>query len=113
MFKVFEHGKQLSAGLERGAIVFQSTAQKLGYSPFEAHDVVRVFRAFEAVATQEGVPLASLERQASGVSLPKLALIAPLVQRTPDNWAYWLDMAENLPLQDLVGPVRQALQETT
>ena len=111
MFKVFEHGKQLSEGLERDTTAFQSTAQKLGYSPFEAHDVVRVFRAFEAVATQEGVPLVSLERQASGINLPKLALIAPLVQASPDNWAYWLDMAESLPLQDLVGPVRRALRE--
>ena len=111
MFKVFEHGKQLSEGLERSAIAFQSTAQKLGYSPFEAHDVVRVFRAFATVAERENVPLVSLERQASGFNLPKLALIAPLVQRAPGNWAYWLDMAESLPLQDLVGPVRQALRE--
>lgn len=111
MIKVLEDGESFSQALQEGTSSFHSKAQQLGVSPFAAHDVVRIYRAFARVVKQENISLQALQQQVASVNIPKLGLIAPVIEKEPSAWQYWLEMAENLPLQDLNGPVQQALKE--
>lgn|GEM_PF-4920464 len=108
---VFEVGQRLSQALDEGVGAFDTLAKSLGYTPFQGHDFVRVYRAFSQIANQINIDLQTLSQQAIGINLPKLALIAPVIEKAPHTCKDWLDLAQDLPLQDLLGPVRQALQE--
>lgn len=106
---VLETGERLHRAMEQGMDAFRALAQQLGYSPFVAHDLVRVYGAFARVADCQGVPLETLAHEARQLTFAKLSLIAPLLQKDPCAWAYWLELAQTLPLQDLQGPVAEAL----
>lgn len=109
--QVLEVGARLHQAMEQGVEAFRALAAQLGYSPFAAHDVVRVYRAFAHVAAQEGVTLDALSLDVQQLTFAKLTLIASILEKDPASWAYWLELAQNLPLQDLQGPVREALKE--
>ncbi len=110
MTNPLEAGKQLHEALENGLDEFRTLAETFGYAQFEAHDLVRVYRVFAKVAEQEECPFEAVAQQASQVRFIKLSLIAQVLEKYPSDWEYWLDMAENLPLQDLRNPILQALQ---
>jgi hypothetical protein len=111
MVNHLEAGKMLHQALKDGVDCFRALSEELGYSPFEAHDLERVFKVFAKVSEQEHYALDSIMKQASQVRFVKLSLIAKAIDKDPSSWRYWLEMAENLPLQDLRGPVQQALQQ--
>ena len=109
--QALEIGARLRQALEQGVDAFRALSAQLGYSPFAAHDLVRVYRAFAKVSAQEGVTLDALAQDAGQLTFAKLSLIAPILEKDPASWACWLDLAQNLPLQDLQRPVRDALKE--
>lgn len=107
---VLEVGRRFAEALDEGLDPFTSLAQQWGYTPLQAHDHVRVYQVFSKVSKQINVTFQTLSHQAASVNLPKLALIAPVIEKAPHTCKAWLDLAQDLPLQDLIGPVRQALQ---
>lgn len=104
-------GARLHQALGQGVEAFRALAAQLGYSPFAAHDLVRVYRAFARVSAQAGVSLDALAQDARQLTFAKLSLIASILEKDPASWAYWLELAQNLPLQDLQRPVHDALKE--
>jgi len=111
---VVEHlqaGKALRQALKHGMEQFRAVAEGFGYSPFEAYDAARVYGVLEKVAACENRTVDEVLKQASQIRFVKLSLIVQVIDKQPSAWLYWLDMAENLPLQDLQQPVVEALRE--
>ena len=109
--QVLEIGARLHQALEQGVEAFRALSAQLGYSPFAAYDLVRVYRAFAKVSAQESVTLDALAQDAGQLTFAKLNLVASILEKDPASWDYWLELAQNLPLQDLQRPVHDALKE--